>query len=67
MRYEFMKKWQGVQYNCQCIPSAISDNTKSERWKLPLVVNFYPTRRPLIPDVNEDKKPGAELLGKRGQ
>ena len=46
---------------------AIHDNTKSERWKLPPVVKFYSTRRRSIPDVNDDNKPGAELLGKRGQ
>ena len=50
-----------------CIPGAINDNPKSERLKLPPVVKFYSTRRPSIPDVDEDNKPGAELLGKRGQ
>ena len=50
-----------------CIPGAIHDNPKSERLKLPPVVKFYSTRRRSVPDVNDDYKPEAELVGKRGQ
>ena len=42
-------------------------NPKSERLKPPPVVKFYSTRRRSIPDVNDDNKPEAELVGKRGQ
>ena len=62
-----MKKLQEVPYTPQCIPVAIHDNREDERLKLRPVVKFYSTKRRSIPDVNDDNKPGAELLGKRGQ
>ena len=70
LRYEFMKKndkKSRILHSVYCIPVAIHDNRKDERLKLPPVVKFYSTRRRSISDVNDDSKPGAELLGNRGQ